>query len=83
MIKDNDTSTKSVNATLKTISEEELKHFGVDHIGYVKRVKNDTPGRPAQYQLFAADGKKIGQTHNKNDIHILISESEINTVTVH
>lgn len=83
MIKDNDTSTKSVNATLKTISEEELKHFGVDHIGYIKRVKNDTPERPAQYQLFAADGRKIGRTRTRQDINILISESEINTVTVH
>ncbi len=83
MIKDNETSTKNTKTMLRTISEEELKHFGLDHIGYIRRVHNKTPGEPARYQLFAADGKKIGSAHSRNDILALVSEKEINTVTVH
>lgn len=83
MIKEKNTSQKNSGQTLRTISAEELRHFGVDHIGYVRRIKNDIPGEPDRYQLFAADGRKIGRAHTQKDMKFIISQADINTVTVH
>lgn len=69
-----------VKTTLRNLSANDLKNFGIKQIAYIRTVNNDNN---ISYSIHSADGEKISVMDTLDQAIIATRQNDLEPVAVH
>ncbi len=69
-----------VRKTLKALSSQDFKNFGLHQIAYIKAIKNETK---QGYAIYNADGEKLSVTDTIEKAAVIARQNDLEPVIVH
>ncbi|MGH1374773.1 MAG: DUF1150 family protein [Alphaproteobacteria bacterium] len=79
MSEQNPATKPPLKSALKNLSTQDFKTFGLNQIGYIKRVDNDNK---TIYAIHAADGKQIDSANSHELAVFTARQNDVEPMTV-
>ncbi len=68
---------------LTSLSTSDFKGLGVDHVAYVREVRDPNKDGKTRFDIYGADGEKLASVDNHDSAVATVHINDMETVTLH